>query len=104
VPLDIEAMLKPVAIATIASGGLISVFGHYVPILVSGGVVTTIGMGMIYTLQIDSKSSHWIGYQVLAGLGVGFAFQVPQIVAQSICDLSEVSHYTAISLCRYSHS
>ena len=38
-------------------------------------------MGMIYTLQIGSKSSHWIGYQALAGLGVGFAFQVPQIVA-----------------------
>jgi hypothetical protein len=104
VPIDIQAPLKLLAITTIASGGLISAFGHYVPILVSGGVVTTIGMGMIYTLQIGSKSSHWIGYQVLAGLGVGFAFQVPQIVAQSICELPEVSHYTAISLCKYSHS
>ena len=66
--------------------------------------MTTIGMGMIYTLQIGSKSSHWIGYQVLAGLGVGFAFQVPQIVAQSICELPEVSHYTAISLCEYPYS
>ena len=102
--MDIQAPLKLLAITTIASGGLISAFGHYVPILVSGGIVTTIGMGLIYTLQIGSKSSHWIGYQVLTGLGVGFAFQVPQIVAQSIREPPEVSHYTAISLCKYSHS
>jgi hypothetical protein len=61
-------------------------------------------MGLIYTLQIGSPSSHWIGYQVIAGLGVGFAFQVPQIVAQSICEITEVSHYIAISLCKPSLS
>ncbi|KUJ12181.1 MFS general substrate transporter [Mollisia scopiformis] len=91
-------LIIAMTITSIASGGLISAFGYYLPILVSGGVVTTIGMGLIYTLDIGSKSSHWIGYQVIAGLGVGFAFQVPQIVAQSICELSEVSQYTAISL------
>ncbi|KAK5313081.1 hypothetical protein LTR93_011076 [Exophiala xenobiotica] len=91
-------LIIAMTITTIASGGVITAFGHYVPVLVSGGVVTTIGMGMIYTLQIGSRSSHWIGYQVLAGLGVGFAFQVPQIVAQSICELREVSQYIAISL------
>jgi hypothetical protein len=83
---------------------MISAFGYYTPLMISGGAVTTIGMGLIYTLQIGSKSSHWIGYQVIAGLGTGFAFQVPQIVAQSICDLTEVSQYTAISLCKYTHS
>jgi hypothetical protein len=57
-------------------------------------------MGLIYTLQIGSKSSHWIGFQVLAGFGVGFAFQIPQIVAQSVSGLPEVSHFTAISLCK----
>jgi hypothetical protein len=85
-------------ITSIASGGLISAFGQYTPLMVVGGAMTTVGMGLIYTLQIGSKSSHWIGYQVLAGLGTGLAFQIPQIVAQSICEPSEVSQYTAISL------
>ena len=88
------------AITTVASGGLISAFGHYVPLLLIGGTLTTIGVGLLYTLQIGSKSSHWIGFQVLAGLGIGLSFQIPQIVAQSVCELSEVSHYTAISLCK----
>ncbi|KUJ13057.1 MFS general substrate transporter [Mollisia scopiformis] len=91
-------LIIALAIGSIASGGIISAFGHYVPILVGGGMITTIGIGLLYTLEIGSKSSHWIGYQVLTGFGVGFAFQIPQIVAQSVCELSEVSEYTATSL------
>jgi hypothetical protein len=88
------------AIGTVLSGGLISASGHYVPFVLAGGILTTIGTGLIYTLQVASKSSHWIGYQVIAGFGIGLAFQIPMIVAQSICELSEVSHVTAITLCK----
>ena len=66
--------------------------------------MATVGVGLIYTLQIGSKSSKWIGFQVLAGLGVGLAFQIPMIVAQSVSELSEVSHAVAITLCKYSLS
>ncbi len=94
------ATLTPIAITTVASGGLISAFGHYVPLLLIGGTLATVGMGLVYALQIGSKASHWIAFQVIAGLGVGLAFQIPQIVAQSVCEISEVSHFTAISLCK----
>jgi hypothetical protein len=93
-------LLIILAFGSIASGGLITAFGHYAPLLLGGGAISTVGMGLIYTLQIGTKSSHWIGYQVLTGFGVGFAFQIPQIVAQSICEISEVSEYTATSLCK----
>jgi hypothetical protein len=62
--------------------------------------MATVGTGLLYTLQIGSHSSHWIGYQVLAGLGMGLTYQIPMIVAQSICDVTEVSHVTAITLCK----
>jgi hypothetical protein len=94
-------ILIEVAIGTVLSGGLISALGHYVPFLLAGGTLSTIGTALIYTLQVASKSSHWIGYQVIAGLGIGLAFQIPMIVAQSICELSEVSHVTAITLCKH---
>lgn len=92
--------LTCLAIATILSGGLISTFGHYVPFLMLGGILTTVGAGLIYILQIGSKSSHWIGFQVITGLGIGLVFQIPMIVAQSVCEASEVSHVTAITLCK----
>ncbi len=65
-----------VSLFTILSGVLITIFGHYVPILLAGSVITTIGAGLIFTLDIGSPSSHWIGYQALTGIGVGLGFQV----------------------------
>ncbi|KAJ5449948.1 major facilitator superfamily transporter [Penicillium daleae] len=91
-------MIIAVSLSTVISGGLISTFGHYGPILLIGSAMATVGTGLLYTLQVDSPSSHWIGYQVLAGFGMGLTFQIPIIVAQSTCEINEVSHVTAITL------
>ncbi|KAL8948042.1 MAG: hypothetical protein Q9222_005734 [Ikaeria aurantiellina] len=87
-----------VAIFSIVSGGLISTFGHYVPIMIISSVIGTIGTGLIYTLGIGSPSSQWIGYQVLAGIGYGFGFQVPIIVAQASVDAEDISSASALVL------
>ncbi|OBT84729.1 hypothetical protein VE02_06301 [Pseudogymnoascus sp. 03VT05] len=92
------AMIIAVSIATIASGVLISMFGHYVYILIAGGAFTAIGAGLIYTLGLDSPASQWIGYQVLAGLGVGLSIQCAIIVAQSTSAPADVSSATAMVL------
>jgi MFS family permease len=92
------AMIIACTIATITSGALISTFGHYVPILLAGGTMATIGAGLIFTLDVGSPSSQWIGYQVLAGFGVGFALQVPIIVAQGTSKPEDLSSATAMIL------
>ncbi len=90
-----------VAFFTIASGGLISTFGVYVPILLAGSVIATIGSGLLYTLDIGSPSSHWIAYQALAGIGIGLSIQVPIIANQAFVKPSQISSVTAITLCKY---
>jgi len=85
-------------IATIASGVLISATGHFVPWLIGGAVLSTIGSGLLYTLNTHSSSSHWIGYQALAGLGVGAAIQVPIIAAQATVKPVDLSSVTAMVL------
>ena len=92
------AMIIATSIATILSGVLISTFGHYVYILIIGGAIATVGAGLIYTLGVGSSSAHWIGYQVIAGLGLGFAFQTPVIVAQSTAAPADVSSATSMIL------
>ncbi|KAH6682863.1 putative HC-toxin efflux carrier [Halenospora varia] len=91
-------LIIAVVISTIASGGLISATGHFIPWLLVGGILATIGSGLLYTLEVNSSSSQWIGYQVLAGLGIGGAFQVPIIAAQSIVLPSDLSSVTAMVL------
>jgi len=96
----VQQQLNFLAICTVLSGGLITVYGIYVPWLFAGSVLTTIATGLIYTLDIGSSSSKWIGYQALAGIGIGLAFQVPMIANQAFVKMSEISSVTAVTLCR----
>lgn len=86
---------------TIVSGGLITVYGHYVPIMIVSSILSTVGAGMIYTLGIGSPAGHWIGYQVLVGIGLGLGFQIPIIVAQASVPPEDISAVTAFVLCKY---
>ena len=86
------------SIFTILSGGLITVTGHYVPFMVLSTIMATIGGGLLYTLDIGSPSGHWIGYQIIAGIGLGFGFQIPIIVAQASVPLADLSTVTAVVL------
>ena len=83
---------------TIISGGLITVLGHYVPIMIFSTVMATVGGGMIYTLDIGSPAGHWIGYQIIAGIGLGMGFQIPIIVAQASVALEDLPTVTAVVL------
>jgi hypothetical protein len=85
-------------LATIVSGGLISVYGHFVPFMVAGSIMSTIGAGLLYTLNTHSSSAHWIGYQALTGLGIGLALQVPIIAAQATVTAADLSSVTAMIL------
>ena len=86
-------------IATIISGGLISAYGHFVPFLIIGSAMGTIGAGLLYTLSTTSSSSQWIGFQAVAGLGIGVALQVPVITGQAAVTPADLSSVTAMILC-----
>lgn len=87
-----------IALFTIVSGGTVTATGHYLPLIVVGSVLATIGSGLIYTLDVGSSSSHWIGYQALSGIGSGLGIQIGVIVCQAIVPAVEVSSVTAIIL------
>jgi hypothetical protein len=87
-----------IALCSILSGVGITMTGHYLPFLALGPVLATIGCGLIYTLDVGSSSSAWIGYQALAGIGLGFSVQVAIIVAQAIVPTEDISSITAIMI------
>jgi hypothetical protein len=82
------------------SGGLLTVFGRFAPLLIIGAVITSIGGGLLYSLDIGSPTSHWIGYQVLAGIGFGICFQTPIMVGQALAKAEDVATVTAILMCK----
>lgn len=77
---------------------MISGFGHFVPFMIFGSAITTVGCGLLYTLNTHSSSGEWIGFQILAGIGIGLALQVPIIAAQATVDASDLASVTAMIL------
>lgn len=63
-------LLLSCVLASIIGGGLITAFSHYNPVVLPSMVMFTIGCGLITTLHLDSPTREWLGFQVLAGLGL----------------------------------
>ena len=91
-------LLVAASIFSVLSGGLISAFGYYQPFLIGGSALTAIGAGLIYTLDIGTIMGKWIGYQVVAGVGLGLAIQTAVIVGQSSVESADLSTVTAMIL------
>ncbi|CAN8097747.1 unnamed protein product [Discula destructiva] len=91
-------LILAVTIGTVASGIFISSTGLGTAVMMTGAVLAVIAAGLIYTFDIGTPSSKWIGYQVLGGLGWGIAFQVPIITGQATAPLEDLAEVTAIIL------
>lgn len=50
----------------------------------------SVGLGLMSTFQLDTGSSHWIGYQFLCGFGLGLGMQTSGLVAQRVLPISDV--------------
>lgn len=46
--------------------------------------IMSIGLGLMTTFDLNTHSSHWIGYQFLSGFGLGLGMQLSGLVVQRI--------------------
>ncbi|KAA8895635.1 major facilitator superfamily domain-containing protein [Sphaerosporella brunnea] len=83
-------LILGVTIFSIVAGGLTTWLGYYVPFVYLGCVLLCIGAGLLTTWQVDTKTSVWIGYQLLTGIGVGLAMQQPMIAAQTVLTQDDI--------------
>ncbi|WVQ74787.1 hypothetical protein IAR50_004393 [Cryptococcus sp. DSM 104548] len=74
--IDIIPFMLAVCIAIFISGGFTTKFGRYWPFLVAGPPFSAAGFGLLYTIDTSTSSSKLIGYQILAGFGIGLSFQM----------------------------
>ena len=88
------ALIIPLTIAAIVQGFALTKIGIVPLFWLIGGALETIGAGLFYTMDVDTSTGRWIGYQILVGFMTGWTFQVAianaQIHAQPE-DLSTVS-------------
>ncbi|KAL4795544.1 major facilitator superfamily domain-containing protein [Aspergillus venezuelensis] len=82
----------------VVSGALLGLLGYYLVLLSTGAIFTTIAAGCLYTLDKASSSGAWIGYQALAGIGVGLCIQVPIMAGQAVVEVQDLAIISAVML------
>ncbi|KAI2625238.1 MFS general substrate transporter [Xylaria nigripes] len=63
-------------------GGLATVFGQYVPLILVSSVIMAVGSGLLSTLEVNSSIGYWLGYQILMAGGAGLGGPNVMLVAQ----------------------
>lgn len=89
-------LILSLVVVSMLSGGLVSYIGYYTPFMILSSVLCAIGAAMITTFEVDTPSSHWIGYQILFGAGVGFGMQQTMIAVQACLEGDDIAVGTAI--------
>ena len=67
----------------IIAGTGTSALGYYVPFMLAGSALLSVGAGLLSTFSSQTSTARWIGYQIVAAAGLGMGFDAPQIAAQA---------------------
>ncbi|CAI4216987.1 unnamed protein product [Parascedosporium putredinis] len=89
-------LLIAVVVFSLGAGWLVTRWGYYAPFMLSGSLAMALGYGLISTFKPDTPPVQWIGYQLLAGTGVGLGLQQPLVAVQAVLPLADVPTGTAI--------
>ncbi|KAM0721945.1 hypothetical protein Q7P37_002871 [Cladosporium fusiforme] len=91
-------LILSLVVASMLVGGLITKIGYYTPFVIACSVLVSIGSGLITTFTTTTNHSHWIGYQVLFGLGMGMGMQQTLVAVQTVLPKADVPIGTAIAM------
>jgi MFS family permease len=69
--INLLPFMLAVVLSVIIAGQLVARIGRYWPFLVCGPPVLAIGSGLLYTIDASTSDAKIIGFQILAGVGVG---------------------------------
>jgi hypothetical protein len=83
------------ALFSLLAGIFVSKNGYFTAPAIIGMVLGTVGSGLISTINPDTSSSRWIGYEILASAGIGMAIQQGFTAVQIVLPLDEVAIGTA---------
>lgn len=95
-------MVIAVGIFVLAGGITVAVTGYAAPFMAGGAALTCVSAGLFYSMDINTSSGKWIGYQFLAGTALAFPYLNSLHVAQAYADDSDIASVNSIVQCKSS--
>jgi MFS family permease len=89
----VDTLPMVVSIGTFAMlGGIfVSKTGHAAVTMFVGAAGATVGCGLLYTLDAETSTGKWVGYQIFTGSSIAFALLNAQNIAQANVDTEDVA-------------
>lgn len=85
------ALVLALVVFAIITGALVTRIGYYTPFMTVGYAVLTVGCGLLTTWTPDLPTSHWVGYQIITGAGIGMSMQQANLAAQTVLTRKDVA-------------
>ncbi|KAJ3284918.1 hypothetical protein HK104_009714, partial [Borealophlyctis nickersoniae] len=76
-------LILGVVIFSLVTGAASAITGYYMPFIPLGGLMISLGSGLMATLDEDSNLGSQIGFLLIAGVGIGLAIQTVLMGAQA---------------------
>ena len=92
-------LILSMTFTSITAAAFITKMGMPTYVMMIGAILSCIGSGLVYTFEITTPSSKWIGYLVLLGFGYGFTLQLGIIVGQASSKPEDIAVTTAAINC-----
>jgi MFS family permease len=83
------------SLVSAASGAVIKKTGRYIPMIIGGMALMTLGYGLFVDLDPQPNWAKVVLYQLIAGAGVGPNFQGPLIALQTMVEPRDMASATA---------
>ncbi|KAI0514350.1 MFS general substrate transporter [Xylaria bambusicola] len=95
------SLVLPQIVGLVVVGAIVSQWGYYVPYMILGIVINSIGAGLLTTIGVSTPTVEWAAYMVINGLGIGMAQQLPYTALQAVLEPADVPIGNAISVFSY---
>jgi MFS transporter, DHA2 family, glioxin efflux transporter len=97
--LDNLPFVLAASVFALLGGGVVMKTGRAQQVLSVGSMLSTVGIGLIYTLNIGSSTGEWVGYQIFLGGVMAFAIMHGLTIAQASASPEDLAAVTANLLC-----
>ncbi|KAJ4367186.1 hypothetical protein N0V83_007716 [Neocucurbitaria cava] len=87
------------AVFAILGGAVVMRTGRAQQVMAVGSMLSTVGLGLIYTFDIGTPTAKWVGYQFFVGAAMAFGIMHGLSVAQASVGPEDLSAVTANLLC-----
>ncbi|KAJ7194181.1 ABC transporter [Mycena pura] len=92
--IDILPFMLGFVLTIVTCAQLVTKMGYYWPFLVASPVFLAVGSGLMYSLNTSSSSAELVGFQIVAGVGVGMGMQNAFLAIQYAFIPSVLSAFT----------